>query len=69
MENKHRGAFSGNLGFILAAIGSDTTIKLEGGTYNLSKASNYGKVTDNRYYHWEKVSDGYELVFDRIDKK
>ena len=50
----------------LAAIGSDTTIRLESGTYNFSKASNYGKVSDNRYYRWEKVSDGYELVLREV---
>ena len=46
----------------LAAIGPNTSISLEGGSYNLCKASNYGQDTGSDYYYWRKVSDGYELV-------
>ena len=55
-----------NVDEFLAAIASDTAITMEAGTYNLSQASDYGQKTDGKYYYWEKVSDGYELVLHEI---
>lgn len=50
---------------LLAAIGSDRTITLDAGTYDLSTAADYGTKliagTDADYY-WEEVFDGYRLV-------
>ena len=51
----------------LAAIMPNTAITLEGGIYNLSKASNYGKETGSDYYYWRQVGDGYELVIRNVD--
>ncbi len=45
----------------LAAIGSNATIYLEPGEYNLTSASNYGGLGGENY-HWESCYDGYELV-------
>lgn len=52
---------------LLAAVGPNTAIILEGGIYNLSKASNYGQKTGSDYYSWRKVGDGYELVIKNVD--
>ena len=50
---------------LLAAIGSDRTISLAAGTYDLSTAADYGAKftagTDADYY-WEQVFDGNRLV-------
>ena len=46
----------------LAAIGPDTQIVLEPGTYNLCEAVTYGGDSDSEYYYWGAVYDGYELV-------
>ena len=51
----------------LAAIAPDTTIELSPGTYDLSKASDYGRETDSEYYRWEEVYDGYELVIENVE--
>ena len=51
----------------LKAIGPNTEITLEGGIYNLSKASDYGQESGNNYYYWRKVGDGYELVIRNVD--
>ena len=45
----------------LAAIASDTEIVLAPGEYNLTQAKGYGRI-GGKYYHWESVYDGYELV-------
>lgn len=45
----------------LAAIAPDTEIILAPGEYNLTQAKGYGR-TGGKYYHWESVFDGYELV-------
>lgn len=45
----------------LAAIAPDTQIVLAPGEYNLTQAKGYGR-TGGKYYHWESVFDGYELV-------
>ena len=51
----------------LSALGSDRTIILRAGTYNLSDASDYGgPATKN--YSWAEVSDGYELVLNRLER-
>ena len=51
---------------LLAALGSDASIILSSGTYNLSKASDYGQKTEGKSYFWQKVSDGYELVLREV---
>lgn len=49
----------------LAALGSDRTVILAAGEYNLSRAADYGGAgTDT--YAWAEVGDGYELVIDRL---
>lgn len=45
----------------LAAIGSNATIYLEPGEYDLSSADTYAGP-GGEFFHWEKVFDGYELV-------
>ena len=52
---------------LLAAIMPNTEAILEAGTYNLSKASNYGQKSGSDYYYWQKVGDGYELVIRNVD--
>lgn len=49
----------------LAAIAPDTEIVLAPGEYNLTQAKGYGR-TGGKYYHWESVFDGYELVITDI---
>lgn len=44
----------------LAALGSNVTIYLEQGEYNLSRCDAYAGTGSN-YYRWNRVSDGYEL--------
>ena len=51
-----------NIDQFLDAIGPDTEIQLQAGTYNLSQASNYGKETGTLYYSWGECYDGYQLV-------
>ena len=51
----------------LAAIMPNTDIVMEGGIYDLSKASNYGQDTGSEYYYWRQIGDGYELVIRRVD--
>lgn len=46
----------------LAALGSDTTIFLEPGEYNLTTASNYGGVGGSCYRWEDTFVDGYQLV-------
>jgi beta-lactamase regulating signal transducer with metallopeptidase domain len=53
---------------LLAAIGPDTSIILTAGTYDLSKASNYGKDSGSDYYSWVECYDGYQLVLNGLDK-
>lgn len=50
-----------NVDEFLAAIAPDTEIVLAPGEYNLTQAKGYGR-TGGKYYHWESVFDGYELV-------
>ena len=45
----------------LAAIGPDRTIVLQGETFSLAKAANYGGEA-GRYYRWEECYDGPQLV-------
>ena len=45
----------------LAALGSNLTIYLEPGEYDLSCADTYGGL-GGEFFRWEKVFDGYELV-------
>lgn len=46
----------------LAAIGPNTVIQLDAGTYNLTEASDYGRDTDSEYYAWIETGDGSQLV-------
>lgn len=51
----------------LSAIGSDRTIILSPGTYELSTAGDYGqRRPDGAAYYWEKVYDGSQLVIDGV---
>lgn len=50
----------------LAALGSDRTILLEPGTYDLSKSTTYGTEDTGESYRWESVFDGYELVLTAV---
>lgn len=49
----------------LAAVGPERTIVLDGVNFDLSAAENYGAV-DGKYYYWNEVYDGYELVIDGL---
>ncbi len=51
----------------LAAIGHDTEITLEAGFYDLTTASDYGTETDNPYYYWVDIGDGYQLTIQNVD--
>lgn len=50
----------------LAALGSDRTILLEPGIYDLSKSTTYGMADIGESYRWESVFDGYELVLTAV---
>lgn len=51
----------------LAAIGSDRTIILSPGAYELSTAGDYGqRRPDGAPYYWEAVDDGSQLVIDGV---
>ncbi len=54
---------------LLAALGSNRTIYLAPGEYDLSAAENYGLPGDDPYapWWWEWVFDGYELVLANAD--
>ena len=49
----------------LAAIGSDTVIRLESGLYDLSTATDYGAYGTD-YYYWHDVFDGPGLVISGV---
>jgi len=51
----------------LDAIGHHTEIILEPGCYDLSIASDYGTETDNPYYDWVDIGDGYQLTIKAVD--
>ena len=51
----------------LAAIGPDTEIILKAGYYDLSTASDYGMKTDNPYYYWSDIGDGFQLTIQNVD--
>jgi len=50
----------------LAAIGSNTVIKLAGGTYDLSRATDYGAYGTD-YYYWQDTFDGPSLVISGVN--
>lgn len=50
----------------LAAIAPHTTIWLEDGAYDLSAASNYGRL-GNVYYNWGQEFDGYTLEITGVE--
>ena len=50
---------------LLAAIGPDRTIVLDGEIFDLSTASNYGSV-GGEYYFWNQSYDGPELVIKNV---
>lgn len=52
---------------LLAAIAPDRVIIMEPGTYDLTKASNYGDVLATQYYTWTDVYDGYELIIKGVN--
>ncbi|MBR4236304.1 MAG: right-handed parallel beta-helix repeat-containing protein [Clostridia bacterium] len=49
----------------IKAIGSNRTILLAPGTYDLSAAAAYGRTQGEEYY-WEQIDDGYTLVLDVV---
>ena len=51
----------------LSALGSDRTVILAAGEYNLTQAADYGSP-GTEYYSWEEVFDGYELVLNDLDR-
>lgn len=51
----------------LEAIGPDTEIILEAGYYDLSTASDYGMETENPFYDWIDIGDGYQLTIEDVD--
>lgn len=54
-----------NMDEFLEALDSDTEIILIGREYNISDASDYG-TTGGKYYHWEDIYDGPQLVIKGI---
>ena len=50
----------------IAAIGSDRTIHVSGGTFDLTTASSYGGDTGNEKCDWEEVFDGSQLVIRNV---
>ena len=52
---------------LLAAIASDTTVRLEPGVYDLSSASDYGTLYEGGWYTWEEAHDGYALVIEGVE--
>ena len=52
---------------LLAAIGPNTVIQLDAGTYNLTEASNYGRDADSEYYEWSEIPDGYQLTLRGVE--
>ncbi len=50
----------------IAAIGSDRTIHLNGGTFDLTTASSYGGDTGNEKCAWEEEFDGFQLVIRNV---
>lgn len=52
---------------LLAAIAPGAAIRLEPGVYDLTEAADYGQTSEGRYYSWEEVYDGYELVIAGIE--
>ncbi|MBR5095050.1 MAG: right-handed parallel beta-helix repeat-containing protein [Oscillospiraceae bacterium] len=51
----------------LAALGSDRTIVLQEGDYDLSLASDYGREGLRGAYHWELLYGGCGLVIEGVD--
>lgn len=52
---------------LLAAIAPGASIRLEPGVYDLTTAADYGKTSEGKYYSWEEVYDGYELIIPGVD--
>lgn len=51
---------------LLNALGSNKTIQLEPGIYDLSQAASYGQADTGESYRWVEVFDGYELELTAI---
>ena len=58
-----------NVDEFLAAVAPGTEIHMAEGTYNLTKASDYGRDGASKYYHWDSCGfDGeYELCIENVD--
>ena len=54
-----------NVDEFLAAIGPDRTIVLDGDSFSLKDAANYGSLS-GQYYRWEECYDGPQLVISAI---
>lgn len=55
-----------NVEELLAAIAPNREIRLRRGTYDLLQALDYGMETESRFYSWEPVFDGYQLVIQNV---
>lgn len=51
----------------LAAIASNRTIYLESGSYDLTRATGYGKQNVSDAYTWIEVNDGYGLSIQNVE--
>ena len=53
----------------LSAIAPNTEIHLASGVYDLTKASNYGRMDSSEYYHWNHYgfAGQYELCIEKVD--
>ena len=65
-EDKGQEIYVDTVDSFLSALGSDRTVILTAGEYNLTQAADYGE-SGTTVYSWEEVSDGYELVFHHLE--
>ena len=56
-----------NVDELLASIAPDTVIEIGSGSYKLSDASGYGQPSQNPYYSWAEMPDGFELNIRNVD--
>ena len=56
-----------NVDELLAAIGPDTEILMEPGTYDLYWAKDYAVSREGGYYTWEQMGDGCQLIIRGVE--
>lgn len=63
VQKRSKVVIASSMDEFLAAIGPDTEVFLQEGTFNLADASDYGQLDrgNNPYYRWMNCYDGYEL--------